>query len=112
MEVIATIMSGLALLAAAVCFGLLMQEKKRSQKRNTALCELMEQERKALATDFAKLAQRVHDLEDGIIPDYEEAKKAADAMNDFNRGISNIWNFDPMGVMRKEQRKDNGKEGD
>ena len=36
MEIVTMILSGLALLAASVCLILLIQEKKRNQKRNTA----------------------------------------------------------------------------
>lgn len=38
MVLIAMIVSGLALLAASVCLGLMAQEKKRNQKRNADVC--------------------------------------------------------------------------
>ena len=44
MEIATMILSGLALLAATVCLILLIQEKKRNQKRNTALCDLLREE--------------------------------------------------------------------
>jgi hypothetical protein len=42
MLIIAIIMSGLALLAATVCLILLIQEKKRNQKRNAALIDYVD----------------------------------------------------------------------
>ena len=96
MFVISLIFSGLALLAVVA---LVIGEKKRSQKRNAAIIQYLDAELESLKKKIAK-------LESGVTPDYEEAKKAADAINDFNRGISSILGFDPYEAMRNKERKE------
>lgn len=119
MEVIALIVSGLALLAAGVCLYLLMQEKKRSLKQKTAFFAYVDKTADSIKRDIraeddqswlqvgletddkiAKalipLADRIEKLENGLVPDYQAAMRAAEAVNDFNQGISNILGFDPM----------------
>lgn len=121
MLIIAIIMSGLALLAATVCLILLIQEKKRNQKRNTAALQyadaaaqkvltLAKNEANAAAEAAYKNAcekfeKRVSDLEKGISPDYNEALAAKQAVDDFNMGISAILNFDPMESLQRERQK-------
>lgn len=138
MELIAIIFSGLALLAAIVCLILLIQEKKRNQKRNTALCNLLRAEfdqviacigefkvcsRNDFAATFEKLdgitlkldqfvldfSKRIGDLEKGISPDYNEALAAKQAVDDFNMGISAILNFDPMAAVKKSREEQEGR---
>lgn len=50
-----------------------------------------------------KMDERVSALESGTVPDFEKAKEAANAVNDFNAGISGILGFDPMAVIRKQR---------
>jgi hypothetical protein len=114
MEIIAMIMSGLALLAASVCLVLTVRAEKRSKKRKTALIQYVDQECKAVSSAAAKyvqeelepVADEVEKLKNGIIPNYEQAKAAANAVNDFNKGISNILGFDPMEAVRAERQKE------
>ena len=117
MLIIAIIMSGLALLAATVCLILLIQEKKRNQKRNTALIDYVDNTivdeknailfnlREEIYAECNKLIVRIENLEKGIVPDFEEAKQAARAVDDFNKGLSNILGFDPMASLQKEREK-------
>ena len=117
MLIIAIIMGGLALLAATVCLILLIQEKKRNQKRNAALIDYVDntivEEKKAIAFNMReeiyaecnKLCNRIENLEKGIVPDFEEAKQAARAVDDFNKGLSNILGFDPMESLQRERQK-------
>ena len=121
MEIVTMILSGLALLAASVCLILLIQEKKRNQKRNTAALQyadaaaqkvliLAKNEANAAAEAAYKNAleqfeKRVSDLEKGISPDYNEALAAKQAVDDFNMGISAILNFDPMAAMKKSREE-------
>lgn len=121
MEIVTMILSGLALLAASVCLILLIQEKKRNQKRNTAALQyadaaaqkvliLAKNEANAAAEAAYKNAleqfeKRVSDLEKGISPDYNEALAAKQAVDDFNMGISAILNFDPMTAMKKSREE-------
>lgn len=114
MEIIAMIMSGLALLAASVCLVLIVRAEKRSKKRKTALLQYVDQETEDMykaACDHTvavtkPLADEIEKLKNGIIPDYEQAKAAANAVNDFNKGISNILGFDPMEAVRKDREKE------
>lgn len=116
MELIALIMSGLALLAAGVCLVMVHQEKKRSTKRNATLVRFVEREAKAMSTaagsyvdeHMKKCIERIEKLEKGITPDYEAAKQAADAVNDFSKGITNILGFDPMEALKAERQKAKG----
>lgn len=117
MLIIAIIMSGLALLAATVCLILLIQEKKRNQKRNAALIDYVDNtivdEKKAILFNLReeiyaecnKQIVRIENLEKGIVPDFEEAKQAARAVDDFNKGLSNILGFDPIESLQRERNK-------
>lgn len=57
------------------------------------------------------LGARVEALEHGVVPDFEEAKKAAEAVNDFNKGLSAIMNFDPMAEAKRARNEENAKGG-
>ena len=119
MEIVTMILSGLALLAASVCLILLIQEKKRNQKRTTALVNLidnyftrsmttLEGVRGCVVmfnTTVTEMNSRVKKLEEGISPDYNEALAAKQAVDDFNMGISAILNFDPMAAMKKSREE-------
>jgi hypothetical protein len=119
MEIVTMILSGLALLAASVCLILLIQEKKRNQKRNTALVNLidnyftrsmttLEGVRGCVVmfnTTVTEMNSRVKNLEKGISPDYNEALAAKQAVDDFNVGLSAILNFDPMAAMKKSREE-------
>ena len=54
--------------------------------------------------DMAMIARDVEGLKNGIMPDYEMAMEAAKAVNNFNAGIANIMNFDPIDVARKQRQ--------
>ena len=105
MQIITLILSGLALLAASVLLLMSVIEKKRSKKRNAAMLDYV-------ATTVNRGIQssgfdsRIQKLEQGITPDYEQAKAAANAVNDFNRGITNILGFDPVSALKKEQQRE------
>lgn len=159
MLIIATVISGLALLAATICIILLVQEKKRNQKRSAATADYIEAEvtaafletnkkieilkkeyERALKNqkqEFEKEIQKLEsnlelmdinltsqinetnfgieamkegcekrfsNLENGLIPDHEEAKRAVQSLNDFNRGISSIMGFDPYEALKRENQ--------
>ena len=46
------------------------------------------------------LEQRIEKLEQGVIPEHEQAKAAAAAVNDFNAGIVGIFGYDPYDARR------------
>jgi len=148
MEIITMILSGLALLAAILCLILILQEKKRNQKRNTALTDFIHTEifvaeksilakinewRKDIEVEQTKNLEhakgimdilqplstvlnsvacavsdyrdRIENLEKGIVPDYEEALAAKDAVDNFNRGLSSILGFDPLEAAKKSRQE-------
>ena len=119
---IAIILSSLALLAATASLALTLRERKRSQERNTALMQYMECLEKDLQADSKKacdeacaalekrLNHRIGALEKGIVPDFEKAKAAANAVNDFNAGLASIMGFDPMEALK--QQRDGATGGD
>jgi hypothetical protein len=118
MAITALIISGFALLAAGVCLCLLVREKKRNEKRSAAMCNLISKECEAVSkaaglyTDetvtaaINGMSARVENLEKGIVPDYEKALAAANAVNDFNSGITNILGFDPYDSLRTQREKE------
>ena len=118
MAITALIISGFALLAAGVCLCLLAFEKKRSKEQRVAMCQLIYKEREAAEKFAIKVAEasaaeaikgivkRVEDLENGVVPDYEKALAAANAVNDFNSGITNILGFDPYESLRIQREKE------
>ena len=109
MEMITMILSGLALLAAGVSLILTFQEKKRNEKRNAAALQYADaavrdaecRVKAGMDNLYSNADKRLSNLESGICPDFEEAKAAAKAVNDFNAGLSAIMNFDPMEEARK-----------
>ena len=102
MTAFAIILSSLALLAAITSVILFWDERKRSQKQNTALLRY--------ENSVGKLADRIEALEKGIVPDFEKAKEAANAVNDFNAGISGILGFDPYKALQAQREKQHGGE--
>lgn len=130
MEYITIIMSGLALLAATVSLSLILHEKKRNQKRNADLINYIDAECRVLNDDIAmqkeiqmakceglahiirqksteldNLSTKVDKLEQGIVPDYQEALAAKNSVDEFNRGLSAIMGYDPMEVARKAREE-------
>lgn len=126
--IVAIVLSSLALLAAALCLLLLCREEKRRTKQRAALMKYTEDSVRLSADHLyrrcaeleghlaetqsvlsvaeetiAMLQGKVSALESGTVPDFEKAKEAANAVNDFNAGISGILGFDPMAVIRKQR---------
>ena len=105
MQVITLILSGLALLAAIGSLTMVVLEKKRSQNQNAAMLDYVTATVNC-AIQSSGFDSRIQKLEHGITPDYEQAKAAANAVNDFNRGITNILGFDPVSALKKEQQRE------
>lgn len=61
--------------------------------------------------EYSSLEPRIQKLEDGVIPNYEEARKAAKAVDDFNIGLSAIMNFDPMAAAKRARDEKSAKGG-
>ena len=103
MELITMILSGLALLAACISVFMNIYEKRRSKDRNAAMLKYIDS---SIGNLERCVDGRIKKLEQGITPDYEQAKAAANAVNDFNRGITNILGFDPVSALKKEQQRE------
>lgn len=102
MTIVCFIVSGLALVAAVAAVCIAVMEGKRNQKRNAAAVELI-----------SRIGKDVEKLRDGVVPNYEQARAAANAVNDFNKGISAILGFDPFVAYQKEKQKErNGGEAE
>lgn len=50
-------------------------------------------------------SERIGNLEKGIVPDFEEALRAVTAVNDMNKGIANIFEFDPLEALKKSRQE-------
>ena len=59
-----------------------------------------------LIINLAEIKAEIEKLKAGTVPDYEAAKAAANAVNDFNAGLSAIMNFDPIAVARSRRQGD------
>ena len=105
MTIFAIIMSSLALLAAMFALILALDERKRSQKRRTALTQYADT---IVAQSEKCLKERISALEKGIVPDFEKAKEAANAVNDFNAGVTGILGYDPYSALKAQRDKDRG----
>lgn len=103
MQIITLILSGLALLAACISVFMNIYEKRRSKERNAAMLKYIDS---SIGNLESCVDGRIKKLEQGITPDYEQAKAAANAVNDFNRGITNILGFDPVSALKKEQQRE------
>ena len=103
MQIITLILSGLALLAACISVFMNIYEKRRSKERNAAMLKYIDS---SIGNLESCVDDRIKELEQGITPDYEQAKAAANAVNDFNRGITNILGFDPVSALKKEQQRE------
>lgn len=53
---------------------------------------------------IVNVAAEVEKLKAGTMPDYEAAVAAANAVNEFNSGITSILNFDPIAIARARRQ--------
>ena len=59
---------------------------------------------KSMRERFEQQQRDIDSLKNGACPDYEKALAAANAVNDFNAGISAIMNFDPIAAARARRQ--------
>lgn len=85
----------------------IVEAQKKIEKLEIVIAEKNSEVRTELGMyidrHLKKMDERVSALESGAVPDFEKAKEAANAVNDFNAGISGILGFDPMEVIRKQR---------
>ena len=77
--------------------------KEAESRRNSIRIALETKE-----SAFMEIDTRISNLENGMVPDFEQAKEAAKAVNDFNKGISAIMGYDPFEARRKAQEERGG----
>ncbi|MBQ2383193.1 MAG: hypothetical protein II290_04050 [Oscillospiraceae bacterium] len=122
---IGIILSSLALAAALGCVVLVTLEGKRSRERNAAdlkflrdagrmigerikkqdaeWCERTERMNALWTETVGGMEARIKALEDGTVPDYEKAREAAKAVDEFHQGLANILNYDPYELAKKNR---------
>ena len=123
MVIAAIILSSLALAAATGSMVLTLREKKRNLQRNAAQMAYAENvgsdtfqkavaaaldSTDALGRQIKQQGEEIEELRKGIVPDFEKAKAAAQAVNDFNSGITGILGFDPYDALKAARAKESG----
>lgn len=68
----------------------------------------MKKQQAAWAAQAKWIKDHIKALEDGTVPDYERAKEAAKAVDDFHQGLANILNFDPYDAAKANREGDRG----
>lgn len=96
---------------ACVCSLLGWQVIRLERKVNRTAINLKNYADASARSECAVLEPRLRKLEEGVIPNYEEARKAAKAVDDFNIGLSAIMNFDPMAAAKKARDEKSAKGG-
>ena len=100
---ISVIISSLALLAALVCVAVTLTAERRNQKRKAACIHYVDK-------TAEMILEKIGALENGVVPDFEKAKEAANAVNNFNAGITGILGFDPYHAIRAQREENSGGE--
>ena len=75
--------------------------KSENKAFREGYCIETEEKIQAIEGNVEALSRDIEELKKGTCPDYEQALSAAKAVNDFNRGISGILNFDPIEAARR-----------
>lgn len=123
MEIARTILVVLIFILSVINLILTIRNSRRNASRSAALVQYVDKTMDAmhseilkdvndytvgmkdsieeLAKEFGGMKATLDDLSKGIVPDYEEAKRAADATNEFHRGIANILNYNEMDALRR-----------
>ena len=134
MEMIPMILSGLALLAAGVSLILTFQEKKRNEKRNAAALQYTdkmvaasealakaridgavtfykgavskaEEEAKKAVEISEDVKRQIDSISENILSDFNKMIAEQNFMDEFNKSLSAIMNFDPMEEARKARER-------
>ena len=123
MEIARTILVVLIFILSVINLILTIRNSRRSASRNAALVQYVDKTMDAMHSEILKdvndytvgmkgsieeltnkyggMKTTLDDLSKGIVPDYEEAKRVADATNEFHRGIANILNYNEMDALRR-----------
>jgi 2,3-bisphosphoglycerate-independent phosphoglycerate mutase len=109
MDIVRDILSVLTLAVLIADVFLTVRNHRRSIARNATLVQYVDKTMDSARVNILRdvnavvdpLKAAVEDMSKGIVPDYEEAKKAAEATNEFHRGIANILNYNEMDSLRR-----------
>lgn len=87
--------------------GLSWLHEDHGEAENVKINGMKEEVLSAVREMLAPMGQDISNLKSGLLPDYEAAKDAAKAMNDFSEGLSAILAYDPAETLRakREQRE-------
>jgi hypothetical protein len=94
MEIAILIFSCIALCASAFSVFFTMQERNERKRQCKAVLDYVDR----IVED---INPKLEDLTKGVVPEYEAAKAAADATNEFHRGIANILNYNEIDALRR-----------
>jgi predicted RNase H-like nuclease (RuvC/YqgF family) len=101
MGFLAIILSSLALLAVIANTVLMIRERKRNQKRNTAQMNYVDESIRPIGEQFGKLDARIKDLESGVVPGFDERiKKLEREISDLEYERDNL-----RGLFKGSKRK-------
>ena len=74
-----------------------------TRRLDRAWADQLKAQGQACEDALRKVQGRIDDLEHGAVPDYEKAKAAAKAVDDFHDGLANILNYDPYEAVRRDR---------
>ena len=90
----------------AVCRHWVQQVRRDASKEaERTITRIINKERESWQKSMTAMEMRITDLENGTVPDFEQAKEAARAVNDFNKGLSAIMGYDPFEARKKAQEE-------
>lgn len=99
------ILIGLSMAFSMAALWLIWYLYQRVNRRFTALMDYISRVESELekykAEEQANLEKRLSEL----LPEYRQAQEAADKVNDFARGLANIFDYDPVGAARRSRKK-------
>lgn len=87
------------------------EQNNRAESVSAAVSAAIEASKEALrsfrdlADELRRIKNQVEKLEEGVIPNFEEAKEAVKAVNDFNTGLASIMNYDPMAAIKRNREE-------
>ena len=73
--------------------------------RNVKAIRAVNSKAEGILKEVKKERLRIEDLEQGVVPDFEAARKAVDAVNDVNKGIAGILNYDPLEALKASRQE-------
>lgn len=82
-----------------------VKEVDAKADRNVKAIRAVNSKAEGILKEVKKDRLRIEDLEQGVVPDFEAARKAVDAVNDVNKGIAGILNYDPLEALKASRQE-------